>query len=85
MVTLEMLAPIWVMEERGLYNEHKEMDVPDIMMSFTVPVSWLAAWIGMEWDMSYDEFLDEWTWDDAESIYNAAVNDRKIIREEIYQ
>lgn len=55
------------------------------LLLFTVPSTWLRNVLKEDDIESIDEFLDEYTWDDTEAIYDRALAEHAIVNEQLVE
>ena len=63
------------------YNENENYD--EEIRLFTVQKDWATNWIAKNCEMTFEEFMNEYTWDDTDAMYTRALCDGVIIEERI--
>jgi DNA-directed RNA polymerase subunit RPC12/RpoP len=48
-----------------------------------VPMKWAVEWIRSKCDMTYDKFMEEYTWDETFFMYESALSEGVLISESI--
>ena len=77
MMTFDTYPDLFDDDENENYNYDYEIRL------FTVPSEWAEAWVNKECEMSMEEFMDEYTWEDTNDMYCAAILDDVIVEEHI--
>lgn len=61
----------------------ENLDYDYTLRYFEIPYNYAVNVINNDLEMTYDEFLETYTWDDTWDLYCAASADKAIINEEI--
>lgn len=64
-------------------GETENPDYDYTLRYFEIPYDYAASFVSNEWDITYNEFLETYTWDDTYVLYCAADADKVIIKESI--
>lgn len=78
-ITFETYSDMFTDYDEYIENENYD----DEERVFTVPKDWAIIWIRENCEMSLEEFLDEYTSDDTNDMYCAAILDDVLIEEHI--
>ena len=75
----ETYPPIMIDYERGIENP----DYDNTIRIFEVPYDWAIDWIEGICEMTYEEYMDEYTYDDTFEMYTCAIDEGVVISEKI--
>lgn len=64
-------------------NDIENPDYDSTIRVIKVPMSWAVKWIDETYEMTYDEFMEEYDWDMTYEMYESAVSDGVLIGETI--
>ena len=74
-LTIETYPDYW--DEDG--NDNYNYD--DTLKVFSVPMQWAVDWIQKECEMTFDQFMEEYDWDDTLAMFESAYDNNVLIKE----